>query len=69
MIDNLAKRLQHTQIFRLDGRSFRQLFLERREDFDAFDRINTQISIESHLHLKHLDRIAGLLSDHFEQHA
>ena len=69
VIDNLTKRLQHTQIFRFHCRSFRQFFLERREDFNSFDRIDAEVGVESHLHLKHLDRIAGLLGDHFEQHA
>ena len=59
--------VQRAQVFRLHQRGGRQTFLERRQDFDALDRINPQVRIEGHVQVEHLRRIACLFRDDLQQ--
>ena len=68
MVNDLTEGLQHAQVFRLDRRRIGKLLLQGREDFHALDRVDAEVGVERHLHFEHLDRIAGLLGDHLEEH-
>ena len=67
MANDLAERLERSQVFRLDRRGFRQPFLQDGQDLHPLDGINSQVRIQRHVQLQHLYRIACPLADDIEE--
>ena len=45
----------------------RQPFLQRRKNFDALDRIDSQIGVEPHVEIEHLRRVSRLFRHGVEE--
>ncbi len=56
--------MQRAQMLGFDLGSLGQTAAQRRHDLDAFDRIDAQIAIESHIEIEHLGGIAGFVGNH-----
>ena len=67
-IGNLLQRLQRTQMLGFDFRRARQSGAQRRHDFNPLDRINPEVSVETHAQVEHLHRIAGFVRHDVEQY-
>ena len=52
-----------------DGGRARQALLQGAQDLDALDRVDPEVGVEAHAGLEHRRGVAGLLRDHFQQHA
>ena len=65
--DNLAKGAQLTRLLGAKSGQRGITLLERPEDLDALDRIDTKISFEIHIGVKRLGRVAGLLGHHRDE--
>ncbi len=59
--------MQCPQLFRADGRGSGEPLLKGGKYLHPFDGIDSEVRVESHLHLQHLDGITGLLTHHCEQ--
>ncbi len=66
-IHDLLQRLQRAQMLGLDLGSVRQFATNGRHDFDAFDRVDAKVGVQPHVEVQHLDRITGLVRNHFQQ--
>ena len=61
--EDIAKRVKGAEMLGFDDRCTRKAFLKGREDFDAFDRIDSEVGVEPHVGFEHLGWITGLLGD------
>ena len=66
--DDLAERLEDAEVLGLDDGGVGELFLERGEDLDAFDRVDAEVGVEPHRGLEHLGGIPGLLRHDRREH-
>src|SRR6185369_5826947 len=58
--------LKRPEMLRPDQRRVREPFLDGGEDLHALDGVYTEVGVETHVEVEHLDRITGLLADDCE---
>ena len=68
ILGDFAERAQASELVRLHRRRVGQALLHGRENLDALDRVNAQISVELHVEFEDVLRVSGLLRDDFEEH-
>ena len=64
--DDLAERAELRHRARVHLGEVRFTLAHGAQDLDAFDRVDAQIRIQTHLQTQHLGRITGLLGDHLQ---
>ena len=48
-------------------RFFGMAFLEQRKDFNALNRVDTQVGVETHIQFEHVARVTRFLGYDFEE--
>ena len=64
--DDLAEGLEPPHVLGRDGGKAGHFLLEGGEDFHAFDGINAEVAVQTHLQGQHFRWVAGLFRDHGE---
>ena len=66
-VNDLTQLAQPPDLIRANFRRAGQFILQRRENFDALNRINPQIRVQPHVQFQHVWRVAGFFGHDFQQ--